>query len=106
MIINAKNKSNRTSCPSFINSRANWTEFQMELDRKLIYLDSEDAPLEIIASEIKKALIKAANHAIPKSKYKNKRSNNYPAHIVDLIHHKRKLTHYLKSIERMKTGKT
>ena len=62
MINYAKNKSYLISCPSFISSRANWTEFQMELDRELIVLDPKDAPLEIIASEIKNAQIKAAKY--------------------------------------------
>ena len=56
----------------------------------LIWLDN-------LASEIKKALLKAAIHAIPKSRNIKTKKNNYPTHIVYLIRHKRKLAYYFKS---------
>ena len=40
----------------------------MELDRELIDLSPDDVPFETLASVIKKALLKVADHAIPKSK--------------------------------------
>ena len=83
-------QSNISKHRSFLYDRANWQEFKNEINRKLIDLDQgEEIALNELNDVISRTINDAATNTIPKSQTNQKRQENYPPLIVDLIKHKR-----------------